>query len=331
MPRGKRLTEFERGQITELRKSGCKLREIARRLKRSVNAINQFVNNPDEYGTRHSPGRPKALSERDERKILRLASNSRCSIKKIRAQAGVAASRWTVWRTIKNSDNIVRAKAAAAPKLDEEHKQRRITWAEHRIQERLDWTSVIFSDEKKFNLDGPDGYGYYWHDLRKSPEVRMSRVLGGGGVMLWACIGMGGVRWAFVEHTLNAEAYFDEVLRVELVPFGEQLGGPQWIFQQDGAKIHESAARKPEFQRLIPRLLEWPSRSPDLNPVENVWGIIVNDVYNKGRQFDRVADLREAIIKAFNRLDITVVQRMIADMPNRVVKVVANHGARTGY
>jgi len=47
------------------------------------------------------------------------------------------------------------------------------------------WNSIIFSDEKKFNLDGPDGYQYYWRDLRKEKETYFTRHSGGGSVMVW--------------------------------------------------------------------------------------------------------------------------------------------------
>lgn len=46
------------------------------------------------------------------------------------------------------------------------------------------WKRVIFSDEKKVNLDGPDGLNYYWHDLRNEKEIKMSRNFGGGAVMV---------------------------------------------------------------------------------------------------------------------------------------------------
>lgn len=47
------------------------------------------------------------------------------------------------------------------------------------------WRKIIFSDEKKFNLDGPDGFAYYWHDLRTEEKIFSKRQSGGGSVMVW--------------------------------------------------------------------------------------------------------------------------------------------------
>jgi len=55
------------------------------------------------------------------------------------------------------------------------------------------WQACIFTDEKKFNLDGPDGNQYYWHDKRK-PKLRFTkRQQGGGGIMFWGGMGWNGL------------------------------------------------------------------------------------------------------------------------------------------
>ena len=46
----------------------------------------------------------------------------------------------------------------------------------------------FFSNEKKFNIDGPDGYNYYFHDLRKEKLFLQRRHSREGGVMLWGAI-----------------------------------------------------------------------------------------------------------------------------------------------
>ena len=45
------------------------------------------------------------------------------------------------------------------------------------------WSDVVFTDEKKWNLDGPDGFHCYWHDLRKEKKFFKKRQSGGGSVM----------------------------------------------------------------------------------------------------------------------------------------------------
>jgi hypothetical protein len=60
------------------------------------------------------------------------------------------------------------------------------------LQERFDWSDVVFSDEKKFNLDGPDGFQHYWHDLRGEVRFLSKRKFGGGFLMVWAAFGLHG-------------------------------------------------------------------------------------------------------------------------------------------
>ncbi len=47
---------------------------------------------------------------------------------------------------------------------------------------------MVFSDEKKFNLDGPDGFSMYWHDLRKEEKYFSTCQNGGRGLMLWGAV-----------------------------------------------------------------------------------------------------------------------------------------------
>ncbi len=58
----------------------------------------------------------------------------------------------------------------AKPCLKQRHKDARLNWARNHRSYGEKWISVIFSDEKKWNLDSPDGYKFYWPDLRKEPK-----------------------------------------------------------------------------------------------------------------------------------------------------------------
>ena len=43
-------------------------------------------------------------------------------------------------------------------------------------------------------------------------------------------------------------------------------------------------------------LMVWPPSSPDLNPIENLWSIIKQKIYEGGRQFTSKQQLWEAIL-----------------------------------
>ena len=95
------------------------------------------------------------------------------------------------------------------------------------------WNNIIFSDEKKINLDLPDGLTFYWHDLRKKPDVRMSRNFGGGNVMIWGAFsGYGKLDLCFISNKMNSDSYVD-MLETNLVPHLENvIGNRDFIFMQ---------------------------------------------------------------------------------------------------
>ena len=55
--------------------------------------------------------------------------------------------------------------------------------------------------------------------------------------------------------------------------------------------------------------MEWPL-SPDLNPIENLWGILSNKVYCNGKNYKNTKDLWDAIIKAWNDLPLSLFQKL---------------------
>lgn len=80
--------------------------------------------------------------------------------------------------------------------------------------------------------------------------------------------------------------------------------GEDIVFQQDNASIH-TAGHTRQFlrERNIP-LLDWPACSPDLNPIENLWGWLARRVYSNGKQFANVNDLKSAIRVAWGQIPI---------------------------
>ena len=49
------------------------------------------------------------------------------------------------------------------------------------------------------------------------------------------------------------------------------------------------------------RLLDHPACSPDHNPIENVWGLIVAKVYEGDRQYSAISELKNATFNAWEK------------------------------
>ena len=149
--------------------------------------------------------------------------------------------------------------------------------------------------------------------------------------MIWAAFGSRGKsEIALIDCTMDSETY-QEVLKDHLLPYATHIGGRKWQFQQDNASIHMSHSTRNWFKAKKIRVMKWPSKSPDLNPIENLWGILARRVYHNGRQFATVDELKSAITKEWHNLTLKDLQTLVNSMPKRVFAVIQKNGAATKY
>lgn len=326
MPRGKVLSSEEIAQIVILKKENYSNRQIA-----SPRVINNYFKDPENYGKNQKGRTGKATTERERRAILREASNSASTARQIKASVGVSASIRTVQRVIKSSHHIQRKKLKRKPVLSLNHRDARLAFAHAHMGWTNDWENVVFTDEKKFNLDGPDGYQYYFHDLRKNEVILSRRPASVGTVMIWgAMTSKGVIDIVFLEGKLNAEKYIN-VLNKQITAIQQVMKGTNWIFQQDNSPVHTARLVMSWFQTHNIKVLQWPAVSPDLNIIENLWGYLAREVYANGRQFQDRTELKNAILTCWKKIPLNLITNLYKSMPERIFNIILKKGGYTKY
>jgi transposase len=74
-----------------------------------------------------------------------------------------------------------------------------------------------------------------------------------------------------------------------------------------------------------------PPNSPDLNLMENVWGMLARRVYHEQKSFHNVNELKNAIILAWDSIKIEELRPILASMPERLFQVAAKRGGMTTF
>lgn len=338
MGKKKCLTVEERARIDVYCSEGLSCRAIARKINRSDHCVSNYLKNPSSYSKNYKGNTSSALTLRETRSILRIASNSALSAAKIREKANVKASLSTVKRTIRHSKHLKRLKLKKKPPLNDARKKQRLCFAkEHMswdVQNGMttnDWRKVIFSDEKKFNLDGPDGYNYYFHDLRKEERFLNRHHSREGGVMVWGSISFYGAIELVVQDTKMTGKTYKALLESVFPKISEVFGPIPWIFQQDNAPIHTAREVKSFIANQNVHLLPWPPYSPDLNIIENVWGWLTRKVYEGGKQYDDKEALIHGIKLAWSEISLDYLESLYKSLKDRIFEVILKAGGSTHY
>lgn len=149
--------------------------------------------------------------------------------------------------------------------------------------------------------------------------------------MLWGAFSASGcLDIKFTSSRMNSRDYI-QVLENSLLPFLAAHPEKNWTFQQDNAKIHISRETMGWMETNSIKVMDWPACSPDLNPIENIWGVLVRRVYAEHRQYESLAELKVAILEEWRKLDSEFLNKLIRSVQKRIFDLIQSKGGPINY
>ncbi len=149
--------------------------------------------------------------------------------------------------------------------------------------------------------------------------------------LIWAAMSSGIWCWStvFLKSTVNA-AIYHEILEHFMLPSADKLyGDVDFIFQKDLTPAHTAKGTKSCFNDYGVTVLDWPANSSDLNPIENIWGIVKRKM--RDTRPNNADDLKAAIKTTWGSITPEQCHRLIDSMPRRIDAVIHAKGGPTKY
>ncbi len=203
----------------------------------------------------------------------------------------------------------------------------------HLKDSKMVTNKILWSDETKIELFGLNSKRYVWrkpgtaHHLSNTvPTVKN----GVGSIMLWGCFSAAGTgRLVAIEGKMNAAKYRD-ILDENLLQSAQDLRlGRRFTFQQDNDPKHTAKITKEWLHNNSVTVLEWPSQSPDLNPIEHLWRDLKMSVHQ--RLPSNLTELERICKEEWQRIPKSRCEKLVASFPKRLMAVLNQKGASTKY
>ena len=164
------------------------------------------------------------------------------------------------------------------------------------------------------------------------PECLKKTVKFPSKIMVWGAISVHGTsRLHIVQGTMNQMKYVEMREGRLLRQVTKWFPDKNFIFQQDGAPCHTGKMSMKWFKTKKIRVLKWPGNSPDMNPIENVWEVLKNEIHSQ--PITTKNELIDQLIKVwFHSKQITnLCKKLIESMPNRIKALKDAKGGQTKY
>ena len=229
--------------------------------------------------------------------------------------------------------NLFGRRPAKKPLISAKNRKARLKFAKEHLHWTVkDWSKILWTDESKFMMFGSDGIKYIRRPKGKRYDARYQLPTvkhGGGNVRVWGCFSrdmIGPIH--HIEGIMDQTVYLDIIKNV-MLPHSKQKMPRGWILQQDNDPKHRAASVKKFFASSKIRVMEWPSQSPDLNPIEHLWEHVDRNL-PKVKPKNK-AELFQNIRNCWSQIPIDVLIKLVDSMPDRCRAVITSKGYPTKY
>ena len=301
---------------------------------RSVRNILQSFESFKLVGRRPGSGRKRKTSPEDDIKIVvTLKRNPHMTIDQFKVEnPGINLSDRRIRARIQEDGQLGSYIQRKRPYLSEKNRLERLKWAKEHLNWTIDqWAKVLWSDESPFTVRF-NRRSRVWliHGDTTNPAAVRQTVKADKKMMVWGCFSRSGVGKLVVINGILDKEKMKALLSDELKPSANALfGDSDWIFQQDNDPKHTSKVVK---QFLVDEgiiTMKWPSQSPDLNPIENLWGWL--DLKCKDRHLKNHDQLFQTLNEAWNAFTTEELSKLVDSMPKRCKEVIEQNGKWISY
>ncbi|GFV20509.1 transposable element Tc3 transposase [Trichonephila clavipes] len=190
-------------------------------------------------------------------------------------------------------------------------------------------------DEIRFSLSSDSHRILIWRERgsRNHPSNIIERdSYGGRGVLVWRGIMLGSRTdlHIFDAGSVNGTRYCNEILLPYVRLFRDAMG-LQFLFLDDNAPCHRTVAAEQLLESEDIERMDWPARSPDLNPIEHVWDFLGRRLVARTLPPVTIRELRFALQDEWAAMPQQLIDTLILSMGRRCETCLAVTGDHISY